>query len=39
LPLLVLSHLLYGFGFWHGLFTELPRSDAAPPVTLETVPR
>lgn len=27
-PLLVLSHLLYGFGFWHGLFTRL-RTDSA----------
>jgi hypothetical protein len=27
-PLLVLSHLLYGLGFWRGLFTRL-RTDAA----------
>lgn len=27
-PLLVLSHLLYGLGFWRGLFTHL-RTDAA----------
>ena len=41
LPLLVLSHVLYGFGFWRGLFTRLepPARDAMPPVTLETVPR
>jgi len=41
LPLIVLSHVLYGYGFWRGLFTPLtlPSSDAAPPVTLETVPR
>jgi len=23
MPLLVLSHLFYGFGFWHGMFTRL----------------
>lgn len=41
LPLIVLSHVLYGFGFWHGLFTRLtaPIGEAAPLVTLETVPR
>jgi len=41
LPLMALSHLLYGIGFWTGLFTRLKpdggRSDG--PVTLETVPR
>ena len=41
LPLIVLSHVLYGFGFWRGLFTRLkaPTGTAAPPVTLEIVPR
>lgn len=37
LPLIVLTHVLYGFGFWRGLFTRLKpsgeRADAA--VTLE----
>jgi len=39
LPLIALSHVLYGFGFWRGLFTRLktPTGDTAPPVTLETV--
>ena len=23
MPLLVASHILYGFGFWHGVFTKL----------------
>lgn len=39
-PLLVLAHLLYGLGFWRGLFTRLQprgrRADAS--VTLERVP-
>jgi len=41
LPLIVLSHVLYGFGFWRGLFTRLkaPTGNATPPVTLEFVPR
>jgi hypothetical protein len=41
LPLMVLSHVLYGIGFWHGLFTRLkPAGDrSVVPVTLETVPR
>jgi succinoglycan biosynthesis protein ExoA len=35
-PLIVLTHLLYGFGFWRGLFTRLNRaSNAAAPVKLE----
>ena len=38
-PLMVLSHVLYGIGFWRGLFTRLKtpgeRSDA--PVKLEVV--
>ncbi len=39
LPLVVLTHILYGIGFWRGLFTRLKggRSTAPPPVTLETV--
>lgn len=42
LPLIVLTHILYGFGFWRGLFTPLRKpSDQRPatPVVLETVPR
>jgi len=30
LPLLVASHIFYGFGFWRGLFTELNRGDNKP---------
>jgi succinoglycan biosynthesis protein ExoA len=39
-PLLVLSHVLYGLGFWRGLFTRLtPRGRPAEvPVTLERLP-
>lgn len=37
MPLVVLTHLLYGCGFWRGMFTKLktggPRTDV--PVTLE----
>jgi glycosyltransferase involved in cell wall biosynthesis len=38
-PLMVMSHLLYGFGFWRGLFTKLkpPDQRSDPPVTLETI--
>jgi glycosyltransferase involved in cell wall biosynthesis len=38
-PLIVLTHLLYGFGFWRGLFTKLkpPGQPANAPVTLERV--
>jgi hypothetical protein len=41
LPLMILSHVLYGIGFWHGLFTRLkPAGErSAVPVTLETLPR
>jgi len=39
LPIIVLTHLLYGLGFWRGLFTTLgkasPRSNA--PVTIEAL--
>ena len=39
LPLIVLTHLLYGFGFWRGLFTRLKSAGEPRPVlvTLETV--
>ena len=39
LPLIVLTHLLYGYGFWHGLFTKLkpPGEKSNVPVRLETV--
>lgn len=38
-PLIVLTHVLYGFGFWRGLFTPLAPPEKRPPVpvTLETV--
>ena len=40
LPLIVLTHLLYGLGFWRGLFTKLkvgvPRTDVK--VALEKLP-
>jgi glycosyltransferase involved in cell wall biosynthesis len=41
LPLIVLTHLLYGFGFWRGRFTKLRSQGERPsfPVTLETVQR
>jgi succinoglycan biosynthesis protein ExoA len=40
IPLIVLTHILYGLGFWHGLFTALRRPGQRPPgqVLLETVP-
>ena len=46
MPLIVLAHLMYGVGFWRGLFTRLrrdgtPPGDGTPPeldVKLETVP-
>jgi cellulose synthase/poly-beta-1,6-N-acetylglucosamine synthase-like glycosyltransferase len=40
LPLIVLAHLLYGFGFWRGLFTKLKTGSDRPKVevTLENVP-
>ena len=42
MPLIVLTHILYGYGFWRGLFTKLKRSGEAGrgpdvPVKLETV--
>ena len=38
-PLLVATHVLYGLGFWRGLFTALrrPADQPAPAVTLETI--
>ena len=40
LPLMALTHILYGFGFWRGLFTRLKRGADRPPVsvTLESIP-
>jgi hypothetical protein len=32
LPLIVLTHVLYGCGFWRGLFTRLRPSGTAAPV-------
>lgn len=40
-PLVVLTHLGYGFGFWRGLFTKLKSSGGVKPaaeVTLERLP-
>jgi succinoglycan biosynthesis protein ExoA len=41
IPLIVLTHILYGLGFWRGLFTALRQPGQPPPgqVVLETVPR
>jgi succinoglycan biosynthesis protein ExoA len=41
IPLIVLTHVLYGLGFWRGLFTALRPPGQRPPekVLLETVPR
>ena len=41
IPLIVLTHILYGLGFWRGLFTALRRPEQRPPgeVLLETVSR
>lgn len=41
IPLIVLTHLLYGFGFWRGLFTQLtpPGQPAPAEVKVETLPR
>ena len=38
-PLIVATHLLYGFGFWRGLFTKLDPSQAktAGPITIDQV--
>jgi hypothetical protein len=32
LPLIALTHVLYGLGFWRGLFTKLHSKAALPPV-------
>jgi len=39
IPLIVLTHILYGVGFWRGLFTNLKPDGQRPstPVTLETM--
>lgn len=39
MPLIVLTHVLYGFGFWRGLFTPLNVSPDRPavPVELEVI--
>lgn len=34
MPLIVLTHLLYGAGFWRGLFTTLKKSRAQPSTTV-----
>jgi len=41
MPLIVLTHILYGVGFWRGLFTRLRPPEQRPQVNvvLETVPR
>jgi len=41
IPLIALTHVLYGLGFWRGLFTSLRRPDQRPPgqVVLEAFPR
>jgi hypothetical protein len=41
IPLIVLTHILYGLGFWRGLFTTLRQKGQLPPpqVGLETIPR
>jgi len=40
-PFIVLTHLLYGLGFWRGLFTRLNRGENKSPVevVLETIAR
>jgi succinoglycan biosynthesis protein ExoA len=41
IPFIVLTHILYGVGFWRGLFTKLNYSETKPAVEviLETIPR
>jgi hypothetical protein len=41
IPLIVLTHILYGLGFWRGLFTRLRQKGQQPPpqVVLETITR
>jgi hypothetical protein len=33
-PLIVLTHLLYGYGFWRGLFTRLKPAGQRAPVAV-----
>ena len=35
MPLIVLTHVLYGLGFWRGLFTSLKPAAARAPVAVE----
>lgn len=35
LPLIAVTHVLYGLGFWHGLFTSLNTSATRDPVPVE----
>jgi cellulose synthase/poly-beta-1,6-N-acetylglucosamine synthase-like glycosyltransferase len=35
IPLIALTHVLYGFGFWRGLFTKLQAAPDAQPVPVE----
>src|SRR5258708_2007291 len=35
MPLIVLTHVLYGFGFWRGLFTTLKTAPDRQPVPVE----
>jgi len=35
IPLIALTHVLYGAGFWRGLFTELKPPAARPPVDVD----
>jgi len=41
IPFIVLTHILYGVGFWRGLFTKLNRAENKPKVevVLETITR
>jgi succinoglycan biosynthesis protein ExoA len=41
IPFIVLTHILYGVGFWRGLFTKLNRGENKPSfkVVLETIAR
>ena len=41
IPFIVLTHVLYGLGFWRGLFTKLNRGERKAPVEvfLETIAR
>ncbi|HUB86744.1 MAG TPA: glycosyltransferase family 2 protein, partial [Verrucomicrobiae bacterium] len=41
IPFIVLTHVLYGLGFWRGLFTKLNRGERKAPVevVLETIAR